>query len=402
MQLSRHYVNLFVLLIMVPGSVIGQISIVRFNETLFFQYYVSAPFLSIAPDARSAGTGFSGVATSPDVNSQHWNAAKYAFIEHKSMASLNYAYVPMESTIIKGMNLGYLSGCFLLDERNALSGSFRYFSLGKLMDMNSGVMTGPYYQYEFAVDAGYSRRITDHFSGGIVVRFIHSDLVDGWNIDGSLKHPGHSVAGDLGLYYQNDFVTGENSNILAFGLNLSNVGTPISYFEEEHNEHESPIPTNIRIGGRITFNLNPQNAISFHADADKYLVPTYPEYRKDPVTDEFVLYGKELPESVLRGMIQSFYDAPGYVTGDGTRSVYLEELHEIRYTGGIEYLLRDQYAFRTGYYFEHFSKGDRRFLTLGFGARFQNYRTDLSYLIPNGWKDSPKFNTCRISVEVHF
>ncbi len=392
---------LFLVLSILAGKqLIGQINLNEIDGTDLYPRYVSALFLTIAPDARSAGMGDAGGATAPDINAQHWNSAKYAFLESKG--GVSFTFSPWITNLVPDVYHLYLSGYSKIGNKNTVSGSFRYFSHGNLDYRLIGppVQVNP---YEFALDAGYSRRFTDHFSGGIVLRYIHSDPTNGWpQPDGTETRPGISVSGDLGLYYQNEFLIREKTVEWALGLNLSNIGTPISYYEED-DDHKMPIPSNLRIGGRFTFNLNENNSISTHADVSKLLVPTVPEYGIDSITDDIiVLYGKELPESVLGGVIQSFYDAPGIVMKDGTRSVFLDEMHEIKYSAGLEYWLKQKYAFRSGFFYEHTSKGNRQYLTIGIGARFSFFMFDLSYLIPKEGPNSPLHNTFRFTVSASF
>jgi hypothetical protein len=337
----------------------------------------AVPFLTIAPDAISTGMGDAGTATTPDVHSQHWNNAKYAFTDGEG--GIGLTYTPWLRALIPHINLFYLSGYYKTDEINTFSGSIRYFDLGTLVHAGtSGIPISSYNPFELAVDAGYSRRFTGHFSGGIVLRYIFSDITYRQTTPGAEEtKPGTSLAGDLGFYYQREIQAGEKDALLATGLNISNIGTPVSYTEDAE---KTPIPTNLRVGGRFLYYMNENHSISLAADANKLLVPTPPVYETDSATGEHVIVaGSEAPESVLLGMLQSFYDAPGIFKEDGTRSVFLEELYEINLGFGAEYRYRDQFAIRAGYYHEHPSKGNRKYYTLGFGARFRSLALDYSY-----------------------
>ncbi|MCK4821109.1 PorV/PorQ family protein, partial [bacterium] len=226
---------------------------------------------------------------------------------------------------------------------------------------------------------------------------IHSDLTGGaTTASGQETNPGKSVAGDLGLYYQDDIQLRGKDAQWAFGLNISNVGTPVSYSEDAE---KTPIPTNLRLGGRLSYSINEHNTLTFHADLNKLLVPTPALYERDSTSDNLILIrGKETPESVLLGMFQSFYDAPGVLRADGTYSVATEEFHEISCTLGAEYWYRKQFAIRTGYFHERPSKGNRKYFTFGMGARYRFLTFDLSYLLPVQGKNSPLYNTFRFSL----
>lgn len=391
---------LFVIFFWKGDFITGQIHSGELGGADLNTIHTSVPFLTIAPDARSAGMGDAGVATEPDVNSQHWNVAKYAFIEGKGGLSLSYT--PWLSNLIQGINLGYLSTYYKINDKNILSSSLRYFSLGEIVFSNlSGGFMSSYEPIEFAVDAGYSRSFGDKFSAGIVFRYIHSDLTAGQRTPGGDEtKPGTSFAGDLGLYYHNSFLMGEREALWALGLNLSNVGTPVSYTEDAE---ATPIPTNLRVGGRFQFRINSQHSIALISDISKLLVPTPPVYDTDTATGEYyIIRGKAAPESILAGMFQSFYDAPGVQQADRTYSVFQEEMHEIVYSFGLEYNFRDLLALRTGYFHEHASKGNRKYLSAGIGVMNPIFALDLSYLIPTNGQNSPLANTFRITFTINF
>jgi len=350
----------------------------------------AVPFLIIAPDSRAGAMGDAGVATTADINSQHWNVAKYPFIEGNGGFSLTYT--PWLRNLIADINLAYLSGYYRIDDNQVLSSSLRYFSLGEITftDENGGLIDkrSP---SEFALDAGYSFLLSEHLSGGIAFRFIYTDITA--NIDEDLK-AGLSFAADLGIYYENDLALGGNDAKYALGASITNMGTPISYSDDATT---SPIPTNLRLGGRFDYALDQYNSISFTMDFNKLLVPTPPI-----MEDDSVLYGKEAPSSVLLGMVQSFYDAPGLEFTDGSRSVFLEEMYEIAISTGVEYWYRNQFALRAGYFNESAIKGNRKYFTVGVGLKLNVFNLDFSYLVPTNGINSPLANTLRITLGFDF
>ncbi len=386
------------MLLIFVGRLSGQITTYELDGSDFaFRNEVSALFLTIAPDARSAGMGDVGVASDPDVSSQHWNPAKYAMIEGKGGVSASYT--PWLRNLIPGINLGYLSGYYRINEKNVLSSSLRYISLGEIIFTNlSGVTIYTDHPYEFAGDLAYSRKFTENFSAGLAIRYIHSDPAPSQTND--IK-TGNSVAGDLSIYYQKPFMMGERSALWALGCNISNIGTPITY--QSGSENKMPIPTNLRVGGRMQIDINETNSITILADVNKLLVPTGPVYEQDTLSGDLVVVrGMETPESVLLGMIQSIYDAPGILKEDGTYSVFREELHEINFSIGAEYWFDGIFAFRCGYHHEHPTKGNRKFFTLGFGGRYKFLAADFSYLLPVNGQNSPLANTWRFTLTAEF
>jgi len=378
----------------------------HFPTSLFFALFfltgnntlaqISVPFLTIAPDARAAGMGDVGAASEPDVNSLYWNVAKYAFVAGKG--GLAATYTPWLKNLVPGIYLANLSGYYKINKKNILSSSIRYFELGEI---NFVGQPGGYHPFEMAVDVGYSRWFSEKLSGGIALRYIHSDLLGSSSTPGGDEaKPGTSIAGDLGVYYQNSFLMKEREAQWALGLNLSNVGTPVSYSDDAEG---TPIPTNLRIGGRFQYHINSQHSISLMTDINKLLVPTPPVYDTDTVTGEaFIVRGKAAPESVLAGMFQSFYDAPGIQKNDGSYSVFREEMYEIMYSVGMEYRFNKLLAIRTGYFHQHSSKGNRQFLTLGAGAKYHTFSLDLSYLMPSNGQNSELANTFRVMFSIEF
>ncbi len=361
----------------------------------------AVPFLTIAPDSRAGSMGDVGVASTPDVNSQHWNIGKYAFIESKGGFAISYT--PWLRNLIPDINLAYLAGFYKLDDKQTISSSLRYFSLGNIVFTDiTGTVTGQYNPNEFALDAGYSRLFTDNFSGGIAFRFIRSDLTSGQSTsDGQETKPGISVAADLGFYYESDDINvGSSDGQWAAGAAITNMGTPISYTVDAD---KTPIPTNLRLGGRFTYEIDDYNSISVMVDLNKLLVPTPPVVDTDTATgDLYVVRGKEPPGSVIGGMFTSFADAPGVARGDGTYSVAREEFNEIAYSVGTEYWYREQFAIRAGYFNEHSTKGNRKYFTVGVGLKLNVFALDFSYLVPTNGQNSPLANTLRFTLGFDF
>ncbi|MEZ5071881.1 MAG: type IX secretion system outer membrane channel protein PorV [Bacteroidales bacterium] len=389
----------FVLLVSAPAT--GQITTGQVaGSNVLNAIQTSVPFLGIAPDSRAGAMGDVGVASTPDVNSMHWNVGKYGFIP--SNGGFAISYTPWLRNLIPDINLAYLTGFYRVDNRSVVAGSLRYFSLGSIIFTNiTGNVVGEYNPNEFALDAGYSRMLTDNFSMGMAFRFTRSDLTSGQNTsDGQETHPGISFAADLGMYYQKAVNVGTSDGEWAAGLSLTNMGTPVSYTLDAT---KTPIPTNMKLGGRFTYNVDEYNSLSFHTDLNKLLVPSPPVLDEDTVTgDEYVLRGREAPGSVVLGMVQSFYDAPGVEMADGSYSVFREEIHEIAFSMGVEYWYREQFAIRSGYFHEHNTKGNRKYFTVGVGLQLNVFALDFSYLIPTNGINSPLANTLRFTLAFDF
>ncbi len=351
----------------------------------------AVPFLTITPDSRAGGMGDIGVATSPDANSLHWNAAKYAFI-HNDMG-FSVSYIPWLRNLVNDINLAYLTGYYRLDRQQVLAGSLRYFSLGDIQFTNEFgddlIMHSP---NEFAFDAAYARLFSDRMSGSIAFRFIRSDLSAGTEVGGAMSKAGVSFAADVSAYYINDdLMLSDKDAHLSIGADISNMGTKISYTEIS----DDFIPVNLRLGSAYKIILDQYNSLTFAMDMNKLLVPTPPLKSNDSI-----LAGRNNDVSLVEGMFQSFYDAPGILNENtGDRSVLLEEVREIIYSIGVEYWYSNQFAVRTGYFHEHEYKGNRKYFTMGVGIKLNVFALDLSYLIPqNNISSNPLASTVRFTM----
>lgn len=348
--------------------------------------YTAVPLLSIAPDSRAAAMGDAGVASTPDVNSQHWNIAKYALIPTKFGVSLSY--IPWLRKLTNEINLAYLAGYYRIDKMQSVSASLRYFSMGQMVFTNEqGIRMQTHNPNEFAFDVGYSRKFLPNFSGGLGFRIIRSDLTGGFSNQNSVgtNKAGMSYAADLGIYYQHPLKLQRMPAEWAVGISITNIGSKLTYNDVVKNF----IPITLRVGGRFSLNVDQYNAISALLDLSKLLVPTPPIYNaKHEITK-----GKDPDVAVVTGMVQSFYDAPGGAA---------EELHEIYLATGFEYLYQKLFALRAGYYYEHPSKGGRTYFTLGAGVAYNVFSLDAAYLLPTAGFNSPIANTMRFSLMVNF
>lgn len=344
----------------------------------------AVPFLLITPDARSGAMGDVGVAISGDANATHWNPAKLAFM--KDPYGFGLSYSPWLQKLVPDINLAYLNGYYKLDDRNVIGGSLRYFSLGNIqfVDVNQ-VKQGDFNPNELALDGTFARSFGENFSLGTALRFIYSNLSGGASFSDQQTRPGTAVAADVSAFYtQKSGLFGKNADI-AFGLNISNIGTKMSYTD---GGPKFFLPTNLRLGGTTTIHADDFNDFSFSLDFNKLLVPTNPT--RD--VDGNIIAGKDPNRSVPAGIFGSFNDAPG----GGA-----EELQEVNISTGLEYWYNQQFAIRAGYFYEHPSKGNRQYLSLGLGLKYQIVDLNFSYLLANQ-QQSPLANTLRFSLLFNF
>jgi len=347
---------------------------------------VAVPFLTIAPDSRAAGMGDAGAASTPDNNSIHWNPAKLAFIEKKF--GLSYSYTPWLSNLVNDINLNYLSGFIRIDNDQVVGGSLRYFSMGEIIFTNTnGEAMSKHNPNELAFDVAYSRKFADLVSGGIAFRYIRSDLTGRYAQQGQTSSKaGTAFAADVSIYYKQPLKINNQKAETAFGLNISNIGSKLSYNDEAIKDF---IPINLRIGGRFSMDIDEYNYFSVLVDANKLLVPTPPIYYEGT---DVIAKGKDPNVSVAQGMLQSFYDAPGGMK---------EELREISYAIGMEYWYAKQFALRGGYYGEDKTKGNRKYFTIGASLRYNIFTLDFAYLISQNGNNALA-NTKRFTLSFDF
>jgi len=328
----------------------------------------AVPFLLIPPDTRAGGMGDVGAATTPDIQSMHWNPAKYAFISGKSGISLNYT--PWLKKLIDDIRLVQLAGYRQISEFETLAGSVKYYSLGKVefTDQEGNPMLN-YTPNEFSLDAAYIRKIADRLSLSVTFRYIHSGVGAGDFLKGEAQ-PGNAIAADVGVYYIKPILSGNRDSQIAFGLLLSNLGTSMEYGAQSYF-----LPTNLRIGTAYTLHYDDKNELTLALDLNKLLIPL-----------------SSSGSSLQRAIFSSFSDAPGG---------FSEEMQEINISFGLEWLIGNVFALRGGYFYSHPKKEDRRYFTMGAGIHYRKIVFDLSYLISTQLRN-PLNNTIRVGIGYNF
>ena len=337
---------------------------------------------SIAPDARAGGMGDVGVATDPDVASQFWNPAKYPFTISRAGVSLNYT--PWLRQLVSDIDLAYLVGYYRIGDYSAVSGSLRYFSLGEVFYGDTSDTQMTLNPYEMSFDVAYSIMLSEKFSIAAGVRWIYSDLTYNYSDTSS---PGSAFAVDLAAYYQNYVNIGQRECQLGIGLDISNVGSKINFGGDENSEF---LPANLRLGASLMVPVDEYNRFSIAVDANKPLVPTMP-VKMDGESDEDFITRKQndyYDVSPISGIFKSFGDAPGG---------FKEEMQEIRWSVGAEYVYNDKFSLRAGYHHESENKGNRKYFTVGAGFKMNVFSLDAGYVIATA-KSNPLDQTLRFSL----
>ncbi len=370
-------IKLITLVLCLLSVTLSQAQKNEFNPIIY-----GVPSLTIAPDARGGAMGDVGGATDPDIYSQYWNPAKYAFAYSK--AGVGISYTPWLRNLVDDIDLAYVSGYYKLgdNDRQAIGASLRYFSLGEIAlttgaDDTNPTVTSP---YEMSLDLSYSLKFSETFSGAVAFRYIRSDLGAGSN-ESEGTTPGNSFAADIAGYYSNYVMAGSNECLLGLGFNISNIGNKISY---EGGLNPMFLPTNLRIGGSFLFPLDDYNTMSFNLDLNKFLVPT----RSDSINGSTTAMNDYNDIGPIEGIFKSFTDSPNGAKG---------EFEEIMWSVGAEYCYDHKFFVRGGYFYESPNQGNRQYFTLGAGFKLNVFQLDAAYLIstvPN----NPLDQTLRFSL----
>jgi hypothetical protein len=356
-------------------NAIGQLN----NDRKINVVTTAVPFLRISPDTRSGGMGELGVATSADANSIYWNIGKSVFADKKGQIAATYT--PWFKDLgLNDIYLATLSGNYKLDEESALAASVRYFSLGSItFTDNLGNDLQSFRPREFAIDAGYSRKLSSKLGVGVTLKYVNSSLANG-TVNGTTYKAGNSVAGDVGLYYK-------GTKGFDWGVTLNNLGGKIAYTDDA--DKRDFIPANVSAGFTYTKKFDAENKLTFGVDAHKLLVPTPPA-----VGDSAGLVAYRT-KGVVSSWFSSLGDAP---EGFG------EEMREVSLSIGGEYTYNDQFMFRAGYFWEDRTKGARQYFTMGAGIKYNTFGLNFAYILPsgNGVNRNPLSNTMRFSLVFDF
>lgn len=354
------------------------------KKDIFNPVYTAVTSQTIAPDARAAGLSDVGVATDPDVNSQYWNPAKYPFTI--SRAGVSISYTPWLRQIVNDMYMANLVGYYRIGDYSAVSTSLRYFNMGEVplsssVGSSNDMTINP---YEMSFDAAYSLMLSEKFSIAAGVRWIYSDLTYDYS---SETTPGSAFATDIAAYYQNYINIGQRECQLGVGLNISNIGSKINFGSDDNSEF---IPTNMRLGAALMIPVDQFNRFTIAVDANKLLVPTRPIQKENETDEDYnVRLQKDYYDiSSIGGIFKSFGDAPGG---------FKEELQEVSWSLGGEYVYNDKFAIRAGYHHESETKGNRKYFTVGAGFKMSAFSLDAGYVIATA-KSNPLDQTLRFTL----
>ncbi len=354
------------------------------------------PFLRIVPDARSGAMGDAGLATSVDPNALHFNASKLAFVENN--IGLSATYTPwLRDLGLQDVYLTYLTGYKNIDELSTVGFGLRYFSLGEInFTDNQGNSTGSGKPREMEFSVAYARKLGENFSTALTAKYIYSNLASGQTVGGFEINSANAFAADVSLMYVKPMTLGGYESELSFGFALTNIGSKVTY---TNNLIKDFLPMNMGLGTALKMNFDQYNSLTFALDINKLTIPTpvppfildengdeQPNPRYDADGDGFADYRDE---SIFGALFGSFSDAEGG---------FSEEMKELNFSFGMEYWYDQQFAVRAGYYYEHPEKGDRKFLTVGVGLKYNVFGLNLSYLVPTNNRRNPLDNTLRFTL----
>lgn len=373
----------------------------------------AVPFMGITPDSRAGGMGDAGTALSASSTSVYWNTSMLNFAKEKSEISLSYT--PWLRNLTNDIHLSYLAGYYKINDRHAVGGALRYFSLGEItFTDNSGNVIRDDKPSEFELTGAYAFRLSEKMSIGVNGKFAYSNLTGGLTVAGVDTKAGVAGATDLSFTYYNDEAKiGKTKGVYTFATTINNIGNKIAYSETAQRDF---LPMNLKIGNSFKAEFDKYNSLLFAIDLQKLLVPT-PAYYDVVDGTNTMISGKDDNVGVIAGMLQSFYDAPGapvidaagnYVqNADGTFEVnkgtkFKEELTEINIATGLEYWYNDVLAIRAGYFYENKNKGNRQYLNIGVGFKYNMFGIDISYLASTNGRQSPLANTLRFTLRLNF
>jgi hypothetical protein len=377
------------------------------------------PFMAITPDSRAGGMGDAGTALSPDANSVYWNTSGLSFAKQRS--ELTLSYTPWLRQLTNDIHLSYLSGYYKLNDKHAVAGALRFFSLGEITFTDaSGNVIRDDKPSEFEITGGYAFKLAERLSIGINGKFAYSNLTGGLTVAGVNTRPGIVGASDISFsYYNDDAKIGGTRGVYTFAATLNNIGNKVAYSELQSRDF---IPMNLKLGNSFKAELDKYNSLLFAVDLQRLLVPTpafydFVDADGDGDADDYtMLAGRTNDVGVIAGMMQSFYDAPGIVStdedgeylqnADGSYQVekgskFKEELREINVATGLEYWYNNVLAVRTGFFYEHRTKGNRQYLNFGVGFKYNMFGIDISYLASVNGRQSPLANTLRFTLRLN-
>jgi len=375
------------------------------------------PFMAITPDSRAGGMGDAGTALSGNSSSIYWNTSMLVFAKDKSEISISYT--PWLRQLTNDIHLSYLSGYSKIGDRHVIGGAMRYFSLGEITFTDaSGNFIRLDKPAEFEFTGSYAFRLGSRSSVGINGKFAHSNLTGGLVIEGAESKAAIAGAADISYtFFNDDAKIGKLRGTYAFAATVNNLGNKVAYSNTQNRDF---IPMNLKIGNSFKAQFDKFNSLTLAIDVQKLLVPTPAKFLNVGTTanpDVQLVSGKSNDVGVIGGLLQSFYDAPGrlatdedgnnIVNSDGTYQVvknskFKEELSEINVCAGLEYWYNDIFAVRAGYFYEAPNKGDRQYLNLGFGLKYNKFGLDFSYLAAVGQRRSPLANTLRFTLRFTF
>ena len=374
---ANRIIRILLLLLAICST---EVVLAQDKQNMFNPVNTSVTSLAIAPDARAGAMGDIGVATEADVYSQYWNPAKYPF--NIARAGVGVSYTPWLRKLVNDINLANLTGFYRIGDYSAVHASLRYFSLGEvyLADMDDMTIK----PYEMAIDAGYSRMLSETFSMAVNLRFILSDIKYDYTAESSA---GKAFAADIALYRLGYFMAGNRECSFGWGLNISNIGSKISYGGSDNSEF---IPTNLRLGCNLTIPFNEYNKFSIGLDLNKLLVPTYPKQDEGEADNDYEdrVQKDYYDVSSIAGIFKSFGDAP---------NGFKEEMQEIQWSLGCEYTYNDRFMLRAGYHHEAENKGNRKYFTVGAGFHMSVFTVDASYVFSTA-QTNPLDQTMRFSL----
>ena len=409
--MNKYFVG--ILFFLVSLVTIGQGSGVTDDDLQLNTITTAVPFMAITPDSRAGGMGDAGTALSANSTSIYWNTSILNFSEEKSEISVSYT--PWLRQLTNDIHLSYVAGYYNINEKHAVGGALRYFSLGEITftDIQGNIIRDDK-PSEWEITAGYAFRTSRRTSVGLNGKFAYSNLTGGLTVQGTNTKAGLAGATDISFtFFNDDAKIGQTKGVYTFVTTINNIGNKVKYTDVGEDSPGDFLPMNLKIGNSFRADFDKYNSLTVSFDIQKLLVPTPAYYDFDEDGDYVMMSGKSNDVGVISGMLQSFYDAPGVVARDangnyikngdeyeivsGTK--FREELSEINLALGLEYWYNSIFAARAGFFFEDQNKGARQYFNFGIGFKYNQFGVDISYLAALR-RTNPLANTLRFTLRM--
>lgn len=357
--------------------------IMSFGNRIEAQGESAVPFLLLAPDSRAGGIGESGGGLADNSAAIFWNPAGIAFLTGSEFSFTHSNWLPQFQLDLFYDYATYRQ--YMEDLNGSITASITYMNFGEFVrtSSNSPDPIGTFKSFDAALTLGYATKLSNNWGMGFNFRLIHSRLADKPTEAEQGKGVATSVSFDIAAMYRPEHFEvpfiGDLGNSFSLGFNLSNLGPKIYYIDQAQAD---PIPTDLRVGLAARIFQDEYNSLTYTLDFSKLLIGVADSSGRRP--------------DFYKALFTSWTDRP-----------FTDVLKTINTAMGMEYwygIPSDfMFALRLGFFYEDPDHGNRKFVTLGAGIRYDLYGFDFSYITTDvfkGTENHPLSNTLRFTLLV--